>query len=307
MICRANELYHDLQAGQFDEVHRNRHRVERQFWESEVVPRLLASCFRRGLDLCTGTGFVPRILLQHLGPLPTVLCMDLSGEALQRTRAALGPLSQQVEIQACDVQALPLPDNSIDWVTLNAGLHHIPRPEATLREIDRVLTPGGYFCLGYEPNALYFRSRPLVLFGRIVWHVFWYASPKRNLWRLRSWLGQPVDRYEACEHLARVNEVLLGERLIEQPLTLNELRSLVDAHTRDNGAHEAGFSPAALIEQWFPAYTVEVLLFGDYGGEMLRGHPYMRAAVDRCLAVLSPGKGQLFSWILRKPAPTVRA
>ena len=39
---------------------------------------------------------------------------------------------------------------------MNAALHHIPAPENVLREIDRVLKPGGRFCLGHEPNAAFF-------------------------------------------------------------------------------------------------------------------------------------------------------
>jgi SAM-dependent methyltransferase len=273
---RVNELYHDLQASQFDEVHRVRHATERHFWQREAAPRLRAVGCRFGVDLCTGTGFVPRVLLELLPPQVRIQCFDLSARALLQAEAHLREFSAQVTTQAADVRELPLPDAAADWVSLNAGLHHLPEPERTLKEVDRILKPGGFFCLGYEPNATFYSSRIVRGMERVIWNACWYLSPRRNLNRVRRKLGRQAPTYEAVEHLGTINAILLQEKLIAQPLTTEQLRRLVDvcAQSTEEDEQSLGFDPRDLLGRCLPGYEVECELYTDYGGEMLRRHGF---------------------------------
>lgn len=303
LSLRVNELYHDLQAGSFNEVHRHRHRIESRFWVRIVARRLLQMGASFGVDLCTGTGFVPRVLLPHVPRELRILCVDLSPGTLSQARAALRTFGEQASVHAGDVASLPLPESSVDWVSLNAGLHHIPEPLSVLREVHRVLKPGGLFCLGHEPNAAFFSSRGLVRIERLIWHLFWYTSPSRNIKRIRRKLGWQEKQYEAYENLDKINEVLVREHLIQLPLTLPALRKLVDVHSQGggDGDHKTGFHVAELLGEAFPGYLVEQIIYGDYGGEMLRRHSLLRWAFDGVMGILCPGKGRLFSWVIRRP------
>jgi ubiquinone/menaquinone biosynthesis C-methylase UbiE/uncharacterized protein YbaR (Trm112 family) len=51
-----------------------------------------------------------------------------------------------------DAEFLPFADDSFDGAFMVACLHHLPDPLRSLREIVRVLKPGGIFALGTEPN-----------------------------------------------------------------------------------------------------------------------------------------------------------
>jgi len=297
---QVNALYHDLQAAQFDSIHRCRHRIERVFWQTEVAPRLMDAGCCVGIDLCTGTGFVPASLLEALGPTSRIICVDVSEMAVRRARTALRTQAARVAFQVADIEVLPFPDGCADWVSLNAGLHHIPNVSAALSEVDRVLAPGGYFCLGYEPNAAFFTSGFPRRLERAIWHGFWFLSPGRNLDRIRRRLTGGNPPFE-MECLSRINAALLAEGTIGEPLSLEQLRRLVDIHTKPEETTIAGFHPRDLIERHFPAYTVELLTFTDYGGEMLRPHPLLRSALDTACGWLCPRKGSLFSGILRKP------
>ena len=302
LVCRVNELYHDLQAAQFNSVHQFRHGVERQFWQTVVIPRLRGAGSALGVDLCTGTGFVPGVLLDGLGPNVRIMCLDLSEDALRRTRAALGERADRTPTLKADCRALPLPDGAVDWVSMNAGLHHVPNPEAVLAEVDRILKPGGFFCLGYEPNAAFFSSRFVHGMERVIWHAFWYLSPWRNLRRVRRRLGRAPEADEAVEHLDGINEALLKEGRLSRPLSLAELRELVDVHTGGETDHGAGLYPDDLLRRCFPGYEVESLLMTDFGGEMLRRHGWARSAFDALGRMGFPRKGRLFSWMIRKPS-----
>jgi SAM-dependent methyltransferase len=304
LVTRINEIYHDCQAEFFNELHHGRHRIEREFWAGDVAGILTQAQMTFGVDLCSGTGFVPRVLRESISTALEIVCIDLSGEALRQCRTSLPADKHRITGVIADASVIPLAAGRADWVSLNAGLHHLPNPGNVLKEIDRVLKPGGYFCLGHEPNAAFFRSRWLSRQERLIWNLFWYGSLRRNLKRIQRKFGFKVDEYAQHEHLDTINTQLLSEGLIDNPLSLGELRDLVDLpfHEEDDDhAGHVGFAAPALIERYLPRYQPELIRYSDYGGEMLLGHPWLRRTWDAVMRVLAPGKGRLFSWILRKP------
>lgn len=258
-----------------------------------------------------GTGFVTTILGRLLSSGDRLVGMDLSEAALAATAAkwrALTPRADaELQILVTDAQQLPLVSGSADIVALNAALHHLPRPERALVEIDRVLRPGGVFALGFEPNRAYFHSPVMPRVSRVLDRACWYASPRQNRRRLEKWLGATapppaVHSADADDGWDRaINARLLEDRLVRSPLSRAQLLDLVDPHARGAG-DSAGFDPVDLIERYFHEYTPLSLQFTDYLGESPRRMPLVRGVADRLLGLVAPGKGALFSWLLRKPA-----
>jgi arsenite methyltransferase len=94
-------------------------------------------------DIGTGTGFVAA----GLAPLAAkVYGFDASAEMLEVARRNLKGF-RHVELQKVPGDQLPLPDNSLDGVFANMYLHHAPEPLAAIREMARVLKPGGVLCI----------------------------------------------------------------------------------------------------------------------------------------------------------------
>lgn len=307
LIERVNQLYHDFQAAEFNEVHARRHRMERVFWEQKAIQHINdGRSGSRVLDLCSGTGFVPSVLLPILPEHFSMGCLDLSPKALDGIKTRMANWQTRLSFHVGSAEKLPFADQSIACVTMNAGLHHVPNWQKCLQEVDRVLKPGGVFCLGHEPNQLFFNSPLLVKMERLIWHLFWYASPKQNARRLRKLAGyKETTDYEVSENLGEINDILMAERLVDSPLTSDQLRKLVDPHTHqdeDEGEAKGGFDSAKIISNHFPTYKVEVLSFSDYGGDMLRKVPFIRRLFDSICTKLFPGRGRLFSFVLRKPA-----
>lgn len=303
LVRRINRLYHDLTQDVFDAEHRARHRAERSFWRQ--VAELLSESpsgpgGRTVVDLACGTGFVAQVLSAALGPHDRLVAVDISGAALAST--ARKCRSPQLILAAGDGAALPLPDASVDLFAINAALHHMPDPPAVLREIDRVLKPGGWFALGFEPNARHFAS-PMTAVSRGIDRLAWYASPRQNLRRLRNRLG---GNRRSCsdENDARVarliNHSLLEELWIRSPLSATTILDLVDPHARGADEH-AGFDAVTLLARSFPNYQMVRLISSDYLGEAARASRPLRGAADAALRALLPAHGSLFSWIIRKP------
>jgi ubiquinone/menaquinone biosynthesis C-methylase UbiE len=103
----------------------------------------------RVLEIGVGTGYYTLDMAEWVGPEGTVEIFDLQQEFLDHVgrRAAERGLSNITPTQG-DATALPFEDDSIDAVVLTAVLGEIPDPVAALRQIQRVLKPGGRLVVG---------------------------------------------------------------------------------------------------------------------------------------------------------------
>ena len=110
-------------------------------WKRRLVRLAGVRAGERALDLATGTGDVARLLT---GAGARVVGLDVTLRMLQiaRTRPAASGPSGPAWITA-DMVALPLPDRAVTLVTTSYGLRNVPDLDLALREIARVLAPGG--------------------------------------------------------------------------------------------------------------------------------------------------------------------
>jgi demethylmenaquinone methyltransferase / 2-methoxy-6-polyprenyl-1,4-benzoquinol methylase len=89
------------------------------------------------LDVATGTGAVAKELLARSC---TVVGLDQSPDMLAEARRRLDGRLELVEASA---ESLPFPDASFDALTFTYLLRYVDEPGTTLREVARVVRPGG--------------------------------------------------------------------------------------------------------------------------------------------------------------------
>ena len=120
-------------------------------WQAQLADAqtaLLAAAGLRGgervLDVACGTGLVSFAAARAVDPAGDVLGVDLSGGMVDaaRERGLQRDVSNATFVRM-DAEALALPDASFDVVLCALGLMYVPDPEQALREMRRVLRPGG--------------------------------------------------------------------------------------------------------------------------------------------------------------------
>jgi demethylmenaquinone methyltransferase / 2-methoxy-6-polyprenyl-1,4-benzoquinol methylase len=136
-------------------------------WRRFLVSRVRVGPEAQALDVATGTGAVAAELIRRTGC--TVVGLDQSPEMLAEARRRL---PAGVELVEGDAEHLPFPDESFDALTFTYLMRYVDDPGATLRELTRVVRPGGTVAgleFGVPPNPV-----------------------ARALWRLYVGIGLPL-------------------------------------------------------------------------------------------------------------------
>jgi len=101
--------------------------------------------FHRVLDVGSGSGQVLRHVLRQTREDVHIVACDLSPNMLHRARQRLK--SERPQFVAADMKNLPFSDDSFDCITCGWVIEHLPDPRPGLREMFRVLEPGGSLLL----------------------------------------------------------------------------------------------------------------------------------------------------------------
>jgi demethylmenaquinone methyltransferase/2-methoxy-6-polyprenyl-1,4-benzoquinol methylase len=142
-------------------------------WRRAMVAAVDAAPGERVLDVATGTGLVARALVRRYQC--EVVGIDQSREMLAQARQRLARetgLAARIGLQEGEAEHLPFADRSFDHLTFTYLLRYVEDPAATLRELARVVRPGGRIAsleFAVPPNPL------------------WRAA-----WRLYTQLGLPL-------------------------------------------------------------------------------------------------------------------
>jgi ubiquinone/menaquinone biosynthesis C-methylase UbiE len=225
----AQVLYHDWEAENYDEkwsISYDQRCVDyaRDCFNS-VVPEgeIYRLPYENALELGCGSGFFLLNLIQS-GVARRGSVTDLSPGMVKVATRNGQSLGLDIDGRVADAERIPYDDESFDLVVGHAVLHHIPDVELTLREVLRVLRPGGRFVFAGEPTTVgnsYART-----LSTLTWRV---ATNVTKLPGLDSWRRPQAELDESSRAAA--------------------LESIVDLHT---------FSPAELETMARAAGAIDV-------------------------------------------------
>lgn len=149
-----------------DEVNKKGHSENyfgdyRDFWWNKsfldlTAKRLDLHRHQNMLDVGCGNGHWTRTLEPYLNPNAKITAVDNDKRWFDENTGLKEYLEHSgkiFELQEGDAQNLPFPDDSFDLVTCQTVLIHVPDPAKAIREMKRVLQPGGTL-LCVEPNNI---------------------------------------------------------------------------------------------------------------------------------------------------------
>lgn len=226
----ANVLYHDWEATTYDAKWSISYDERCTTYATD---RFAAVAGRQGwpyasaLELGCGTGFfLLNLILGGVIARDGGAVTDISPGMVEVARRNARSLGFEVAGRVADAESLPFPDASFDLVVGHAVLHHIPDVELALREVLRVLRPGGRFVFAGEP------TRYGDVIARRLSRLTWTATRAAGrLPGLTSWVKPAAALQESSEAAA--------------------LESLVDLHT---------FPPQDLARTALRAGAVDVVV-----------------------------------------------
>ncbi len=192
--------------------------IDRLWWRrtARTFTHILSQSDARVLDLCCGTGDMTFALSNQAHRSPQLLGADFSHAMLQRAQAKLldqfseNPKTKAPRWIEADALKLPFPAERFDLVTSAFGFRNLADYNAGLREIARVLRPGGEcgildFSDPKGPFGVIYR----IYFKRILPRVGTTISGVRGPY---SYLPNSVERFpEPGEMLARMRAAGLRE------------------------------------------------------------------------------------------------
>jgi ubiquinone/menaquinone biosynthesis C-methylase UbiE len=200
----ANVLYHDWEADTYDEkwsisydercisyaADRFRYAAGEQGWP-----------YGRALELGSGTGFFLLNLMQA-GVATRGSVTDLAPGMVQAALRNADHLGLDVDGRVADAERIPYEDATFDLVVGHAVLHHIPDVELALREVLRVLKPGGRFVFAGEPTRI--GDRYARRLGSLTWKA---VTTITRLPRLQGW-RRPQEELDESSRAAALEALV---------------------------------------------------------------------------------------------------
>ena len=283
----AQVLYHDWEAGTYDEkwsisfddrcITYARDRFS-SLVGSEVL-RTEQWPYRRCLEIGAGTGFFS-LNLKQAGVLDEVHVSDVSAGMVESAQRNARGLGFEVQGTVAGAEKLPYEDATFDLVIGHAVIHHIPDVESALREVLRVLRPGGRFVIAGEPTRIgdWYARR----LGRVTWKL---TTAVTQLPKFQEKWGRSQEELDASSRAAALEAIVdLHTFVPEELAAMAERAGAVEIHTQTEEL-------LAAILGW-PVRTFEAAVNPKalgWGWAMFAYKSWQRlSAVDRVLARALP-------------------
>lgn len=165
------------------------------YWRKKFLKNLPDLKKIEALDLATGTGDVPLVLITD-PKVQNITAIDLSREmmAIGRAKVKRKKLSDRIHFHIGDGVSIPCVDHSFDLVTISFGIRNFSDPSKSLKDIMRVLKPGGR-CLIMEfsiPKSKIIKALYFLYFRRILPFIGNILSRHKDAY---SYLNQSVEDF----------------------------------------------------------------------------------------------------------------
>lgn len=175
-------------------------------WRKDTMKKMNVKPNSKALDVCCGTADWTIALANAVGPNGEVTGLDFSENMLKIGQKKVTELGlNQVKLIHGNAMELPFPDNSFDYVTIGFGLRNVPDYLQVLREINRVLKPGGMaVCLETSQPTMFGFKQLYYFYFRFIMPTFGRIFAKS--YKEYSWLQESARDFPGMKELSNMFE-----------------------------------------------------------------------------------------------------
>lgn len=201
-------------AGKYDQANQVLSFGIHHLWRKKLVALSGAKSNDKVLDCATGTGDLAFEFKRAVGSSGEVIGTDFCAEMLEPAPKKSVEKKLHVDFKQADVMDLPFADNTFDIVSISFGIRNVEDPVKGLKEMSRVLKPGG---------------RLMVLeFSQVTWPIFsdiYNFYSKKILPKMGGIISGQMEAYEYLQKSSAAfpaREKFL--ELMQETQSLSELR-----------------------------------------------------------------------------------
>ncbi|WP_144486402.1 demethylmenaquinone methyltransferase [Bacillus pumilus] len=199
--------------GVFEKIYKNYDQMnsvisfkQHKKWRDKTMKLMNVQKGAKALDVCCGTADWTIALADAVGDKGEVKGLDFSKNMLSvgETKVKAGGYNQ-IELLHGNAMELPFEDNTFDYVTIGFGLRNVPDYLTVLKEMTRVVKPGGMVvCLETsQPEMIGFKQGYYVYFKYIM-PLFGKLFAKS--YQEYSWLQESAKAFPGMKELAALFE-----------------------------------------------------------------------------------------------------
>ncbi|MGD6856938.1 demethylmenaquinone methyltransferase [Bacillus infantis] len=175
-------------------------------WRKDTMKKMNVQKGQKALDLCCGTADWTIALAEAVGTEGEVKGLDFSKNMLKIGEEKVKSRNlSQVELIHGNAMELPFEDNSFDYVTIGFGLRNVPDYMQVLKEMNRVLKPGGMaVCLETSQPTMFGYKQLYYAYFRYIMPLFGRVFAKS--YKEYSWLQESARDFPGMKELAAMFE-----------------------------------------------------------------------------------------------------
>lgn len=200
---RVHEVFEKI-SGNYDKMNSVISFQQHKKWREDTMSRMNVQKGSTTLDVCCGTADWTISMGQAVGPEGKAIGLDFSQNMLNVGYEKIKAFPQ-IELIHGNAMQLPFPDSTFDYITIGFGLRNVPDYMQVLKEINRVLKPGGMFvCLETSQSELPGYKQLFRFYFKYVMPVFGKLFAKS--YKEYSWLQESAEDFPGMKELAKMIE-----------------------------------------------------------------------------------------------------
>ncbi|CAI9391371.1 MULTISPECIES: demethylmenaquinone methyltransferase [Bacillaceae] len=177
---------------------------QHKLWRKDTMKRMNVPKGSACLDVCCGTADWTISLAEQVGPNGEVIGLDFSENMLSIGKQKTAEY-KNIQLIHGNAMELPFADNHFDFVTIGFGLRNVPDYLTVLKEMRRVVKPGGMVvCLETSQPTMPFFRQGYYMYFRYIMPIFGKLFAKS--YKEYSWLQESARDFPGMKELAMMFE-----------------------------------------------------------------------------------------------------